>query len=161
MVSNLPEFVIERWYSAEWDMWYWKAIAPCGGESSYAEEFAREKWKTHADVWCHHSGCDLCDAVDHTIVEHDDNNNPKNWFPVLHCNAFPADGTIRATWNGTEYVAACDGVNHKLIPFGENENCEEDCYWWYQGNYPNGWVYWQGDWRCGPCAEKTIFGGRS
>lgn len=99
--------------------------------------------------------CDLCSATDTSVVY----NNDNAWFPVLACNSFASNGTVSSEWDGEKYVPACDGINHKLDPFDKQSGV--DCYWWYQGNYPNGWVYWMGDWRCGPCTEKTIIGPRS
>lgn len=109
--------------------------------------------------------CDMCEATDTSVAYHHPDVD-SNWFPVLACNSFATDFTISSHWNGKEMVVDCDGVNHALIPFGATDeerytpegHCLPDCYWWYQGNYPNGWVYFMGDWRCGPCAEKTIFG---
>ena len=149
--TNLPPHIKGRRYSEVMGVWYWVADAPCGMEVIYAEQFAQGVWTSPDKIWCHHAVCDMCQVADHSIAEHP-HESAKNWFPVLWCNA--TTGEIPGTRIG------CDGVNHTLKPW-DNGGDEEDCYVWYQGNYPNGWVYWQGDWRCGPCAEKTIFGGRS
>lgn len=145
--ASLPPFIKRREYSEVMGVWYWRADAPCGMEVIYAEKFARGVWTSPDKIWCHHAVCDMCQVADHTIQEHVV-ESAKNWFPVLWCNS--ATGEIDGTREG------CDGVNHKLNPWESND--DDDCYVWYCGNYPNGWVYWQGDWRCGPCAEKTIFG---
>jgi hypothetical protein len=100
-------------------------------------------------IWLDTAHCDMCPVEDDTVIQHWPELD-SDWFPVLWCNA--VSGEIPGTREG------CDGVNHVLVPFNSPNSGEDDCYAWYQGNYKNGWVYWQGDWRCGPCAEKTIFG---
>jgi hypothetical protein len=147
----VPSF-IKRREQREWvpghRAWYWIADAPCGQESVLLESSAIVHWTAPDKIWCSHAQCDMCQAVDHTVSEH---SPETNWLPVLWCNA--PTGEIPGTREG------CDGVHHKLDNFRDQSG--NDCYAWYQGNYPNGWVYWQGDWRCGQCAEKTIFGARS
>jgi hypothetical protein len=103
--------------------------------------------------------CDLCGATDTSVVY----NNDNKWFPVLACNSFCSPGPMVFEWQNGQPSVVCDGINHRFVPFNvePQREYEEDCYWWYQGNYKNGWVYWMGDWRCGPCTEKTIIGPRS
>jgi|SRR5580765_1954875 len=107
--------------------------------------------------------CDLCEATDTSVAY----NNDNPWFPVLACNSFASDYHVSDYWDGEKMVPNCDGVNHTFIPFDATERYTPeghslpDCYWWYQGGYPNGWVYWMGDWRCGPCTIKSIIGPRS
>lgn len=150
---TLPAHIKRReyrqWAPGQWN-WYWIADAPCGQESVYMESQAITQWATPDKIWCQHAMCDMCEAADHSISEHPEGDSPKNWFPVLWCNGWAGNGHKRE---------GCDGINHQLDPY--NEQSGDDCYWWYQGNYPNGWVYWMGDWRCASCAEKTIFGVRS
>lgn len=147
----VPSFVKSREYSTLMKMWYWRATAPCGQEVIMGEDAATYHWTSPDKIGCEHAVCDMCQVADHSVSEHRP-ESATNWFPVLWCNA--STGEIPGTREG------CDGVNHTLKPW-DNGGDEEDCYVWYQGNYPNGWVYWQGDWRCGPCAEKTIFGTQS
>lgn len=168
MASNLPAHIKRRerleWAPGHFN-WYWIADAPCGMEVRFAESSAKKQWATPDKVWCHHAGCDMCPAEDHTLQAHE-NDGTHNWFPVLACNSWLNPNKRGEQWVSDgkggliykPYDVVCDGINHYLPPFGSNE---EGCYWWYQGNYPNGWIYWQGDWRCGPCAEKTIIGPRS
>jgi len=147
----LPAFIKRRerrqWTPGQAN-WYWIADAPCGMEVMFIENLAIEQWTSPDKIWCHHAQCDMCDAADHTIVAHADCDDSRNWFPVLACNS----------WLSSGIMPGCDGVNHTLNGFSSGV---EDCYWWYQGNYPNGWVYWMGDWRCGPCTTKSIIGPRS
>jgi hypothetical protein len=147
----IPAFVKRREYSPIMKMHYWVADAPCGMEVIMGESAAIYHWTAPDKIQCRHAMCDMCQLEDHAVQEHVP-ERAENWFPVLWCNA--DTGEIPGIREG------CDGVNHLLLPW-DNGGVEDDCYAWYCGNYPNGWVYWQGDWRCGPCAEKTIFGKRS
>jgi hypothetical protein len=96
--------------------------------------------------------CDMCGATDTSVVY----NNDNAWLPVLACNSLLSPALAQLEFG--EPLVLCDGINHRLDPF--NAQSGMDCYWWYQGGYPNGWIYWQGDWRCGPCAVESIFGAR-
>lgn len=102
--------------------------------------------------------CDMCQATDTSVVYHTQDVDT-NWFPILACNSWMVQFKVAI---GPDNQPTCDGINHTLVPFGSDYSATvESCYWWYQGRYKDGWIYWQGDWRCRVCAEKTLFGPRA